>query len=176
MKVRKSVNLGLRGCIGSIDDSIIRGWAIDSARADEPVVLDVLVDGVRVVDAVTDLARPDLHAAEVTGAPCGFAVDIASVLGDGAEHQVAVRCACTSADLDGSPVKSIEIRRGAMSREQGVELVKLYDGRYPSELESAYLDYYEMTREEFHDVLAKWTNKTLFEINEGLPVPKFAVT
>ena len=105
MKSRRNVESSLRGCVESLDDSIIRGWAVDFARADEPVLLEVLVDGVPVVDAVADLARPDLHAAEVTGASCGFAVDLASVLGDGAEHHVAVRCARTSADLDGSPVK-----------------------------------------------------------------------
>ena len=105
MKGRKNIESSLRGCLESLDDSIIRGWAVDSARADEPVLLEVLVDGVRLVDAVADLARPDLHAAGVTGAPCGFAIDIAHALDDGAEHHVAVRCARTSAGLEGSPVK-----------------------------------------------------------------------
>lgn len=70
---------------------------------------------------------------------------------------------------------SIEIRRGAMTRQQGVELVRLYDGQYPSELEELYLDYYDMTREEFRQVLAKWTNKDLFDIEGKQIVPKFMV-
>lgn len=70
---------------------------------------------------------------------------------------------------------SIEIRRGAMSRQQGVELVKLYDGQYPSELEELYLDYYDMTQEEFRQVLTSWTNMNLFEIEGDKIVPKFSV-
>ena len=43
----------------------------------------------------------------------------------------------------------IEIRRGAMTREQGVNLVRLYDGHYPEEFIGTYLEYYRMTLEEF---------------------------
>ena len=38
---------------------------------------------------------------------------------------------------------SIEIRRGAMDRSQAVNLVKLYDGHYPSDFINIYLEYYE---------------------------------
>src|SRR3989339_1264960 len=36
----------------------------------------------------------------------------------------------------------IEIRRGAMTRDQAVNLVRLYDGHYPEEFIETYLDYY----------------------------------
>lgn len=57
----------------------------------------------------------------------------------------------------------IEIRRGAMSREQAINLVKLYDNQYPEHFIDIYLDYYQMTKKEFDDVLEKWVNKKLFK-------------
>jgi len=56
----------------------------------------------------------------------------------------------------------IEIRRGAMTRDQGVNLVKLYDGHYPENYIEMYLSYYEMNKKEFDLVLDKWANKKLF--------------
>jgi hypothetical protein len=69
----------------------------------------------------------------------------------------------------------IEIRRGAMTREQAVNLVRLYDGHYPQEYIETYLDYYQITMEEFDAVLDKWANKELFEKVEGRWVPNFTV-
>ncbi len=60
----------------------------------------------------------------------------------------------------------IEIRRGAMEREQGLNLVKLYDGHFPEELLETYLDYYSMNEIEFFEVLDKWANKDIL-IKEG---------
>ena len=70
---------------------------------------------------------------------------------------------------------SIEVRRGAMDRDQAVELVRIYDGQYPEEFENMYLDYFEMTADDFHQVLDKWTNRTLFEVDGRLRSPKFVV-
>ena len=70
---------------------------------------------------------------------------------------------------------SIEVRRGAMDRQQAVNLVRLYDGQYPEQFMQMYLDYYEMTAEEFDAVLDKWTNKRLFQKVNGRWKPKFTV-
>jgi hypothetical protein len=69
----------------------------------------------------------------------------------------------------------IEIRRGAMDREQGVQLVKLYDGHYPEEYIDLYLDYYGMTRGEFDTALDRWANTDLFEKKSGRWTPTFEV-
>ena len=37
----------------------------------------------------------------------------------------------------------IEIRRGAMTRSQGLNLVKMYDNYYPKQFINLYLDYYK---------------------------------
>lgn len=71
----------------------------------------------------------------------------------------------------------IEIRRGAMSREQGVELVRLYDGQYPHDSEEMYLDYFEMSRDEFLAVLRKWANPLLIDETEpGIWKAKFSLS
>jgi hypothetical protein len=52
-----------------------------------------------------------------------------------------------------------------MDRDQAVELVRIYDGQYPEEFEQLYLDYFEMTADDFHNILNLWTNTELFEIS-----------
>jgi len=70
---------------------------------------------------------------------------------------------------------SIEIRRGAMDREQAVNLVRLYDGQYPEEYIDKYLDYYKMSQGEFDSVIDRWANKELFEKVDGRWKPRFTV-
>ena len=70
----------------------------------------------------------------------------------------------------------IEVRRGAMDRQQAVNLVRLYDGHYPEEFMELYLNYYEMTQDEFDAVLDRYANRDLFEKINGRWKPKFIVT
>ena len=70
----------------------------------------------------------------------------------------------------------IEIRRGSMKRDQGLALVKLYDGIYPEQFEKIYLEYFEMKLDEFNQILEKWVNKELFyKDNKNRWKPKFEV-
>ena len=69
----------------------------------------------------------------------------------------------------------IEIRRGAMSRDQAINLVNLYDNHYPSDFEDLYLSYYNLSKDEFDKVLDKWVNKNLFEKIDGFWMPRFNV-
>lgn len=69
----------------------------------------------------------------------------------------------------------IEIRRGAMTRNQGVNLVQMYDNTYPADMIELYLGYYKMSKEEFDKVLDKYANKHLFEKINGIWEPKFTV-
>ncbi len=69
----------------------------------------------------------------------------------------------------------IEIRRGAMTRDQALNLVKLYDGSYPSNFIDTYLDYYCMKKKEFDLVLDQWANKTLFSKEDGVWKPNFII-
>jgi N-acetyl sugar amidotransferase len=69
----------------------------------------------------------------------------------------------------------IEVRRGAMDREQAINLVRLYDGHYPEEFIENYLDYYKMTKDEFDGVLDKWVNRDLFNKEGELWKPTFTI-
>ena len=69
----------------------------------------------------------------------------------------------------------IDIRHGRLTREKAVELVKKYDGEYPEKSIPVFLDYYEMTKEEFDAVLDRHANKDLFEKENGIWRPKFTI-
>jgi hypothetical protein len=62
-----------------------------------------------------------------------------------------------------------------MDREQAVNLVNLYDGHYPEEFIELYLEYYQMTLQEFTEVIDSWANEDLFEKIDGHWKPKFTV-
>jgi len=70
----------------------------------------------------------------------------------------------------------IEIRRGSMTREQGLNLVRIYDGRFPDQYLPTYLKYFDMTHEEFFAILDKWANRSLFENVSGRWRPLFTVS
>ncbi len=68
----------------------------------------------------------------------------------------------------------IEIRRGAMDREQAKNLVNLYDGFFPEDIE-IYLDYYKISKNKFYSILKKFTNKKLFDIKNNKVIKKFEI-
>ena len=68
----------------------------------------------------------------------------------------------------------IEIRRGSMNRDQGLNLIALYDNAYPEKFIKDYLDYFEMSQEEFDNVLDTHVNKELFKKINGKWEPQFA--
>ena len=70
----------------------------------------------------------------------------------------------------------IEIRRGAMTRAQGVNLVRLYDGQFPEEYLDTYLNYYKLNHSDFDAVLDRWANRDLFEKLNGRWQPRFIVS
>lgn len=71
---------------------------------------------------------------------------------------------------------SIEIRRGALSREQAVNLVKLYDGKLDPEALHAFAEYYQISIAELRSIIGRWVNKDLFELKNGDWVPKFEIS
>jgi N-acetyl sugar amidotransferase len=69
----------------------------------------------------------------------------------------------------------IDIRRGSMSREQGLEMIRLFDNYYPKNSINKYLDYYQITKKKFDSILDKWANSNLFEKKKNIWKPKFKV-
>tara|TARA_B100000795_G_C22799345_1_gene441002 strand:+ start:2067 stop:3080 length:1014 start_codon:yes stop_codon:yes gene_type:complete len=69
----------------------------------------------------------------------------------------------------------IEIRRGAMTRSQGINLVKMYDYKYSKYFLKDYLEYYQMKEKELVKVIDKWVNKKLFTKTKNGWKPKFQI-
>ena len=62
----------------------------------------------------------------------------------------------------------IEIRAGRMSREEGVEALKMSsEGTVPWKYIPDFLDYLQMSKEEFESTLDRFTNRRLFECNDS---------
>ena len=70
---------------------------------------------------------------------------------------------------------AIDVRRGAMSRNQALELIKLYDNYCPEDLFDNYCDYYKMKKKDFLKNIDKWVNKKLFVKKRGRWEPYFKV-
>ena len=69
----------------------------------------------------------------------------------------------------------IEIRRGALSREQAKNLVRLYDGIFPKQHLNSYLKYFDITEKKFFDTIDNFVNKDLFEKTNKAWKPKFEI-
>lgn len=69
----------------------------------------------------------------------------------------------------------IEIRRGSMTREQAIQLVKLFDGQAPIDGYSRYCEYFQISLQEFQDTIDKFANKSLFEKVNGRWTPRFEI-
>lgn len=60
----------------------------------------------------------------------------------------------------------IDIRNKRITREEGLELVKKYDGKYPHLSINAFIEYSGMTKEEIDAILDSYTNPVLFKMND----------
>jgi len=69
----------------------------------------------------------------------------------------------------------IEIRRGAMTRDQAVNLVQIYDNQPPIDSFPRYADYYGISMNEFESVIDSHVNRQLFEKKDGVWQPTFRV-
>ncbi len=68
-----------------------------------------------------------------------------------------------------------DIRRGALSREEGMALVKKYDHLFPEAYLDQYLDYYDMAKEDFDAVLDKFANKSILKKVDGKWLQDFEI-
>ena len=56
-----------------------------------------------------------------------------------------------------------EIRDGHLTRDEGVQLVRKYDGEFPKKHFETFLDYCDMTEDYFHDIVDSWRASHLWE-------------
>lgn len=69
----------------------------------------------------------------------------------------------------------IDVRRGAMTREQAVQLVKMYDNAYPSDYIYTWCEYYGVDSAYLEAVMDKWANRDLFDKVDGIWQPNFVI-
>jgi len=70
---------------------------------------------------------------------------------------------------------SMEIRCGHITREEAVELVRKYDGEFPRLYFQDYLDYLDLTEEEFWRIVDKFRTPHLWEKEGNVWRPKYQV-
>lgn len=68
-----------------------------------------------------------------------------------------------------------EIRDGKITRNEGIQLVKKYDGEFPNKYFEEFLTYCEITKEEFHEVIDSWRSEHLWEKENGVWKLKYTV-
>ena len=62
----------------------------------------------------------------------------------------------------------IEIRRGALGRDQGINLVKLYDGKFPEQNLEFFLEYFNLDKLAFLEIIDSFANKEILKkTNKG---------
>ena len=62
---------------------------------------------------------------------------------------------------------SIEIMHGRISREQGLELVKQYEGKIPRKYLKKFLEFADMSMDDFIGICNEFTNKEIFKVDEN---------
>ena len=50
-----------------------------------------------------------------------------------------------------------------MDRQQGINLVNLYDGQYPEQFINLYLNYFKISKRKFNSIIDKFANKKLLK-------------
>jgi len=61
-----------------------------------------------------------------------------------------------------------EIRDGKINREEGIALVRRYDGEFPRKYFKEFLEYCDVTEEEVHEVIDSWRSDHLWEFSNGV--------
>ena len=62
---------------------------------------------------------------------------------------------------------SIDIRHNKISREEGLQLVQLYDGKVPHIAKSRFIEYLKISEQEYEQVIDRWTNKDIFKVDSN---------
>ena len=61
----------------------------------------------------------------------------------------------------------IDIRNGRLSRDEALELVKKYDGKYPHYSVEEFVKYSGMSKKEVDEIIDSYTNPVIFKTNEN---------
>jgi glycosyltransferase involved in cell wall biosynthesis/SAM-dependent methyltransferase len=94
---------GYEGYVDTVDNGLIFGWAWHSAHPDEPISVDLYVDGEQEASIVAGLYRADLAVAGKGSGMHAFEIRLPDQFRDGDPHVVRFCYHGTQLDLHGSP-------------------------------------------------------------------------
>ncbi|WPK12401.1 N-acetyl sugar amidotransferase [Lysinibacillus louembei] len=60
-----------------------------------------------------------------------------------------------------------EIREGKLTREEGIDLVKKYDGEFPEKYYKEFLEYCDITEEQFWEAIDSWRSEHIWDKVDG---------
>lgn len=61
----------------------------------------------------------------------------------------------------------LDIRNGRIGRDEGMRLIRMYDGKYPYYSVKMFSEYTGMSKEEIDAIIDQFTNKKIFEMNKN---------
>ncbi|MCQ8279442.1 Hint domain-containing protein [Acetobacteraceae bacterium KSS8] len=94
----------IRGHLDQVGKGIVRGWAWNADRPDEPVAVQIFRDNRLLARVVANLYRPDLAKAEFGDGRHGFEIDLGLALAPTARHVVHAVVEATGQTLGNSPL------------------------------------------------------------------------
>lgn len=99
---RKPPPARYRGHLDALHDFIVDGWAIDFQAPDQPVTVELLVDGVAVAETLADRPRADIKQALIGSGLQGFIIAVPDSAFDGRHHRISARIKGSSHLLEGA--------------------------------------------------------------------------
>ena len=127
----EATSQGNEGYLDGIEKGSIFGWAWHAARPDEPISVDLYVDGKHEADVVARLYRQDLPIAGKGNGMHAFEIRLPDRYHDGHTHVIRLCYHGTEVDLTGSPrVVSVGVRtEGGFDRSrrnEGLHLTRAF--------------------------------------------------
>ena len=83
----------------------IRGWAVDRSRPNTSINVDIYKDGTKIISVVANKSRPDVGRYLKDNGLHGYDIAMPATVKDGKSHNVHVKFAGTSRNLNYSPKK-----------------------------------------------------------------------
>lgn len=94
---------GFAGYFDGIENAVAHGWALNLVAPAQPLTVEILQEGRVIAAGRADLPRPDVIAAGLPEAPCGFRVPLPLNQAALAQSPLFARLAGTEILLEGSP-------------------------------------------------------------------------
>src|SRR5262245_7150662 len=94
----------LEGYVDGIAGGAVNGWAIDKTAPNQPVMVEIYVDGVLWTYLIANEPRPDLAPVFKSSGGHGFQWELPLHLADGAPHKIVIRHSPFGTQLPGCPL------------------------------------------------------------------------